>query len=134
MSFKSAPEDLVPPTQSVSPNRPLMTKSVPNKKVESRPPRGPLNAPPKSDRLLPLSQMTWIATTEGGCETPGVKLLQSPVAAVSGTAGGGVAAGRGAKGVRLSVPCIAVFRRSRPRDRWERTAPTEVPIFSAASA
>lgn len=43
-------------------------------------------------------------------------------------------AGRGAKGVLVSVPSTAVFGRSRPRDRCERTAPTEVPMLCAASA
>ena len=47
---------------------------------------------------------------------------------------GGAAAGRGAKGVLVSVPSTAVFSRSRPRDRCERTAPTEVPMLCAASA
>ena len=70
----------------------------------------------------------------------GVRFRQSPLPAASDdviggdAVAGGLAAERGAKGVRVSVPCMAVFSRSRPRDRCERTAPTEVPILCAASA
>src|SRR5262249_20253070 len=56
-------------------------------------------------------------------------LVQPSVAADGGTAVGV----RMAKGGRVSLPRTATLNRSRPRAKCERTAPTEVPIFCAAS-
>ena len=46
---------------------------------------------------------------------------------------GASAEARAAKGGRVSLPCTAIRNRSRPRARWERTAPTEIPMLCAAS-